>query len=572
VHIVEQCPRHTHDVFDISTMPLIVRWAEEILYKAASVRESGLALLGLVLAGALAYGAHVVHGGFYSDDWNNYAIYAYDSGGRSVGEVLHRFAELTAFRPFLVFYVPLTDLVFGLNSHLHLAWAVFLGCLMAAALFRVLRLLGLEQRHAAGVSALFLLFPASDATRLWSTSAHASLAVAFFLIGLGIALGGVRSTGMRAVLCHAAALVFYFLALTCHELVAPGILAAFLLYRLHAGSWRPALARWAPDLILLVATVKLITTSGTNPAQPLGPRDMFFHAIEIARQAVSIASEALMPLNAPKPLLAAGGVAVLLVVSLVVRATLPEGDPARAMLRRWLLIGGAGLLAAGIAYLIFVPAPRYGAYEPLAVGVGKRVNLLAGAGWALFAYSVIQVVATLVFRSLPGSARWIGRAAAVAAVGLILAYGLTELRHAEEWDRAADIQAHVVAVVRAEVPDPRPSSVIFTAGHRAYSAPGVPAAAFYYDLNGALKVAYDDGSLEAYPIVEDTKMRCFDSAMEAVRSYRYEDASRTSYGHAYLVNVEDETVTVPRDRRSCERAVARNPAGPLQESAGFPSP
>jgi hypothetical protein len=418
------------------------------------------------------------------------------------------------------------------------------------------------------IAVLFMLFPPSDSTRLWGTSAHATLAVVLFLLGLVVALRGLRHSGFRAALQHAGAVALYLLAISCHELVAPGVLSAFLLYRLKAGSWRPALVRWVPDVLALYLMIHFVTTSGTNPVQPQTPLGMVIHAIQIAIQAFSVLSEALIPVGSPQPYIAVAAVLGVAAAALLVRWVLPAEDPARERLMRWILIGAAGVLAVGVAYLIFVPAPSYGAYEPLAVGVGKRVNVLAGAGFAIVAYAFVQLLATLSFRTLATS-RLVSRAAALGAAILIAAYAYGGWQDAAEWDRAADIQAHVLATTRALIPDPPTGAKIFTADHPAYSAPGVPAAAFYYDLNGAVKHLYRDGTISAFPIVVDTRIKCRRPGFYATGSYRYDTRTAVPYGRGYFVDVARRRVTVPRDESDCRASAASYRPGPQEESPGW---
>ena len=52
---IQTAPSHTKSVFDMSTMPLIVRWAEEHAYKAKIDAIVACGHSGLVVAGALAY-------------------------------------------------------------------------------------------------------------------------------------------------------------------------------------------------------------------------------------------------------------------------------------------------------------------------------------------------------------------------------------------------------------------------------------------------------------------------------------------------------------------------------------
>lgn len=52
---VVRCPIHTQRVFDTSTMPLIVRWAEDIILREKADAIVACGHSGLLVAGALAY-------------------------------------------------------------------------------------------------------------------------------------------------------------------------------------------------------------------------------------------------------------------------------------------------------------------------------------------------------------------------------------------------------------------------------------------------------------------------------------------------------------------------------------
>jgi hypothetical protein len=544
--------------------------------------EAGFVLAGLLVLAAVVLGPRIAHGGFFSDDWNNYMIYTYEPGGFL--DAVSRSAELNSYRPFLVLYVPATVRAFGDNSHLFLAWGALLACLMSTSFFLLLRTLGMERLHAGVLSALLLVFPVSASTRLWATASHPALAVATCFLGLTIAIRGLRLAGRRAVAAHAVAVVLYLVSLWNHELTAPAILSSVLLYRLFV-PWRPALRRYAFDFAAVVLTLGLITSKGTNPAQALTLVEIVKHGFDVGYQAVlALAASTL-------PFLPATVAVVLFPVVLAALAIwmlrLPASDPARKPALRWSLVAGGGLLATSIAYSIFIPGPNVAFNEPLALGVGQRTNLLAGAGIVVFAYAIVELITTLLAR---GRSWWPQRTtiAAIAAVVLIgggYTYRLEQ--NAEAWNRAEAIQDDVLAAIEARLPQPLPSgSTVFVGGYPTYSAPDVPAFALYDDLNGAVKSLYHDGTVSGFPVVAPrrkyrtarlarrhaTRFLCGKTrftASDAVRLRRnYNDAERVEipYGKGYFLNVRTGTVLRPTNRRACEAAAEATPAGPLRAS------
>jgi hypothetical protein len=551
--------------------------------------ESVLLLGVLLLIAAAVFGPHIVHGGLYGDDWNNYAIYKFDAGNdffKAVG----RFQAFTNFRPVLPFYVPITVAVFGRNSHLFLAWATLLACILSASFYTVLRTLGMRQLDAGVLAGLLLIFPAADSTRLWATSSHLSLAISCYFVGVTIALYGLRLSGWRAGVTHGVAVCLYLLAIWNHEMLVPAVLTSILLYRLRA-PWREALRRYCVDFIVVLLTLALVTSTGPNQAQqPLGAT--LVHALDITYQGAVVAATACVPWLAPRHALIAIPVAVL-VAALVAMRRMPLEDPARAGLRRWVLVAAGGVVAMAIGWASFAPAADTILYEPLSLGAAKRTNALAAPGVVIFVYALIQIIGVGLSRS---SGRLAGKATAIALVGIALVGGGWIYRvekDAQAWNRSAEIQGQVLDKINAALPKIPAGSTVFVGGYPTYAAPLIPAFAHYYDLDAALKARYGEADFEAYPIVaapprthfpkaihperdrrrrEDyarlngTQFVCSATELEAIHTYRYRGLTRTPYGQALFVNLESGAVLKPSDRRRCIAAVRATPAGPYQES------
>ena len=153
------------------------------------------------MLGVAVFGSHIVQGSFYYDDWANSAHTHEPGGANDFGAALSYFWGFTGFRPLLALYVPVLHEVFGQHWGAHLAWAVVLATLMSGLLFAVLVELGIGRVHALLIAALVLVFPFSDATRLWATSATAHLTASFWLAGLWVALRGLDPGRSRARRC-----------------------------------------------------------------------------------------------------------------------------------------------------------------------------------------------------------------------------------------------------------------------------------------------------------------------------------------------------------------------------------
>jgi hypothetical protein len=164
-----------------------------------------LAVGGLLLLTAPVYAGHVRRGFFVADDWFYYAVSRF--GGHTMGlsagsgtgftSTVAALFDVFPDRPTLPFVFAALDELLGIHMKLHVAAAVGAGFVMAAALYGVLRMLGIERIHCFAIAALALVFPFADAPRLWATGIQVSLAVIAFLFGLMLAVIGLRVSGRR---------------------------------------------------------------------------------------------------------------------------------------------------------------------------------------------------------------------------------------------------------------------------------------------------------------------------------------------------------------------------------------
>src|SRR5919201_7163621 len=115
----------------------------------------GVVLVGLAFA---VFGAHVANGGFELDDWT-WASEHDRLGGffASADSLLRTAFSYGGSRPGEAIYFAATYSLFGSNAALQLAFAIVLAGLMSAAVFAVLRTLGLERLHAGAIAFLVLL-------------------------------------------------------------------------------------------------------------------------------------------------------------------------------------------------------------------------------------------------------------------------------------------------------------------------------------------------------------------------------------------------------------------------------
>jgi hypothetical protein len=526
----------------------------------ASSRCTGWELAGcaalLTLVGVLAFGSHVRHGGFYNDDWSFATTFEYAPDPGLLGAI--RAFDWYSFRPVSMLYLPAMHEAFGMRAELHLGLVVLTGVALSTALYWLLRTLGMERVHAGAVAVLVLLFPASDANRLWAAASIALPAIALYLAGSVLALKGLAAHGRRAVLLHAGAIALYVLSVMTYEIAAGAILLSVFLYRLR-GSWRAALTRWACDVAAVVLVLLLVTSGTWNDPQPFGTTVR--HARTVADQAGTVMADVTVPFGDPVT-----GVVIALLVLVAGAGALgwrrrPAADPVGRELRRWLMTALAAICAIAAGYAIFVPADP-NTYSPLMPGQGNRVNGLAAIGFVLLIYSLVVVAATLV----AGRARlWREWSAAIALViTVVLSWGWLQRidGHVEEWDRSAAAQAAIVARIDRAAPAPRPGTTIYAVRLPTLAAPGVPIFAATWDLRGALALEWDEPSISAFPAVAGTTFSCAERSMSAQNWLDAYDPQTADYGRALVVDVATSTAVRLHDRASCLAAARRVSAGP----------
>jgi hypothetical protein len=513
-------------------------------------------LVVLLVIGLAGYIGHVRDGGFYYDDWANSARYHYSSSPGFFGAVSD-YWNLTSYRPTLTLYIPITHAVFGYHMGAHLAWALVLALGMSLALFLYLEALGLDALSAGAIAILVLLFPASDSTRLWSTSSVASIAIGLYCVGTLIAFRGLRAQ-RHGWAIHAGAIGLYALSVLTYEIAAGPILASVLVYRRAAG-WRRAATRWLADLAVIVPILLLVTSHNGRGKLTLSAE--FSHARVIADQGLSILANAAVPFGSPRRESVIALLLSVIACAALVWFLLPRRDPARAQLGRWLFVVPAAVLGTALGWFIFVPADPY--YSPGSLGLGNRTNALASVGIVALVYAVASLAGILVFRGLP---RWRTLSAAFAALLSVvvgIGYLRTLDRHETAWNQAFALEESTLNVLKGQLGQPLPNSTIYTFDQAGYLKAGIPIFASSWDLNGAVKITFHDASLTAYPVIQGVPMQCgAQSVSIPVAGY-----NPSGYGRSYLVDIASGRVARVTSKRSCEALLGTFQPGPFNLSA-----
>jgi hypothetical protein len=499
-----------------------------------------------LLAGVafLVYRPHVGQGGFYSDDWANASDYRYE-GWRMAVNLWH---HVLPGRPGLAALLPLPYALFGHNAQAHLAMAVCLGALTSLCFYVFLRALTLEPIHAASIAILALIFPWSEAARLWPTASLNNLAVCAYLLGTVVALHRLQFRGKRAVLTHGAALALYLFSLVTYEVAGCAIALSVVVYRVRT-SLRHAATRWAADLVLVVAVLS-ISAAYTSNVRHVGSLSQRIHDIPaFSRQGLSIFASSFLP----RALDSATSERVALVVlgAIIAYAVVVARDPTRESLRRWLRVLAIAALGVAAAYVMFLGSTIF----PSGRGLDTRLHVFAGLAFATSCYATVVVAVELV-----APERRV--VVALAAGGsLVLGLGFADrLRSdSERWANATRSQQTFVAALKQTLPRPAAGSTIFSFGYPGGEVRGLPIFSHNWDMNGVLRLTYHDPSLYGLPVYGRGAVVC-QHTLVYVTEFGPEHASR--YRRTLFVDVRRRSVVRIDSQRSCQRAIERFRPGP----------
>ncbi len=527
-----------------------------------TIREALLAWAMLAVLGALVYSPHVAHGGYYLDDWSDAAGTFYPPGGSGVSHVLSYFSGLFTYRPVLILYVPFKYYVLGTNMAYQLVLAVALGVIVAALAYGILRTLSVPWYHAWLIAALTVVYPWFDSTRLWEAASLSTLAIAFAFGGLWIALVGLNR---RSWLLHGCAAFLYLVSILAYEITLPFIAAAGVFYVFRAG-WRLARTRWAVDLVVVVGA-GLWDGLHTNRSVSSISGDLT-HLKEIFTSGGTLLGRTPFPVGPHShTALTLTILGIVVVAGLIVGLSQRPrfGDGPQWDLREWLLLAAGGLLVAALGWTMFIPADPY--YTPSIYGFTNRVNALAGIGLVIFVYATIGIAATLAGRFLPKTRGLVTVATLVAGLMLGAAYVHVLERHGRIWDTAYRAETAAIDQMRARFPHLRHGTTVFTSNYPAYQTLGVPIFASTWDLNGMIKLRYDDGTLSAYPVIEGQQLVCRPGGVGLWGTGA--PTTTSPYGAARLLDVETGRHSVPRSRKECRAVVGDYVPGPMYTSGAY---
>jgi hypothetical protein len=506
----------------------------------------------LWLVGAGVFLSPVIHGGLYADDWSRGAVYRFPTQGH-----LSDFTSIDP-RPVHALYLLLTFAVLGLHARAQLSVAIALGLLASTAFYALLRSLGVDRLLAWLLAVMALLFPNSDATKLWPAASAGMLSVTFCCAGLLLALHALRDRGRRALALHLGASVLYALSIMTYETAAPliAISAPLLVWwdpRLRAGaraSRRTVVRRTVADVVMVALILKFVIAR-TPKGVYLSVGSLESHLSAIVGQGLLVFSQSLFPFYSVAERRLTTSLAVAIIAAgCFVWSRLPRGGEDRALLGRGLGMTAAGLIVTAACWAILVPSNIV--YSPAAGGDGTRINDAAAFGIVITVLGLLLICAALVFRGLPGGRRLGGVAAAALTSVVAVGYGYRIGQDIGRWDGAARTRTQVLAAVHAQLPRLPQGAHVYATGYVEEPYGNIGSFDFPWDLNGALEVTYDDRTVVGDPVMTPSDLHCGPGLLTPLVGPPQAPNTDVPYGSAvYLVSVAPRFVRRISSRSAC---------------------
>lgn len=514
----------------------------------------------LALFAAWLFGNHILHGGFYSDDWSLASATA-DPEALNYSTALGYYIDTAGARITAAFYWLALHGLFGLHAKAHLAVAAGLGVVMSLSFYFLLRELRVERVLALAIILLSLAWPAADTVRVWATPALSQLALASWAIGVVVALHAFRANGTRARWLHVGSLALYLFGASITEGVVPFVVMVSPLLYLTVAPWRRALPRWLVDVVLAAAAGALIVrfTTDAPEREVRGLSGWWDQGHTFVDQAVTLFAHAAAPfVHGERWTVSVVAVAIVVAGAIVARTGSPE--VARAA-RRWLAVAGIAIVGIAAGYAIYLPADPY--YYPLQEGLAGRVNIGVAVPFATL-FVALAILAALTLFQWASDARRVALTAAAAYAVILLAAFVQDLRiDLRVWDRSADEQYQALNSVRTAIPDPDANTTIFAFGQGGVVTPGLPVFTHPWELSGALQASYGEGEIAGVPMIEGRGVLCGPNDVAATVLDTSEVLGRAPYGLATFVDVPSGRAVIVRNRTQCRKAAPTFAPGPF---------
>ena len=427
---------------------------------ALRAREVVTCLVALVVLAAAAFIPYALHGGFFSDDWATASDLRVSPGTGYAGAVSQISKEIGG-RPLLAVALPLPHVLLGESPRGQVLLGLFLGILTCLCFFAVLRVLGIAPGHATVIACLALLFPWSDSVRLWPSASVNTIAVAFFFLGVVVALRSFDFEGWRQWALGLLGTCLYLASVLTYEVagLAACLVGALYLRRAPRGL---ALRRWALDVAVVLAALAWSAHATRGVRHVASPSQVLSDVPAFLRQGTSLLAASLLAFPGADAGFAKAAMLLIVVgvVALAGRQVVRGGNPG---LRRWLGVVAVSALALAAAYAMLLGSFLH----PFDRGIDNRGNIFAAFAYAGLVYGLLAVAATL---ARPGLTPALG----LTLVALVVAGYVVRLhRDGGDWRRAHTEQNRVLAAIDRQSPRLPAGSTLLAVGFPG-RCPGVP--------------------------------------------------------------------------------------------------
>ena len=527
-------------------------------------RDEPPGLRELLLAGALLaavavalYGVYPSRGAIVSDDWGFVGFYPTVGGGNASLWELIDATNFPGYKPGNNLFSPLVWWAAGENFAAYFWVGIALTALECSLFYAVLRLVGLRWAAAGTMALLLVLLPSVDATRLFYSAMHQTLAASLYLGGVAAALVGLRAASNRGrIALHGLAAVLYIAAIFTHE--AFGVLIPFTaaLYVVAAGR-NEAWPRWFVDLGVTVVAGAV----ATNAAEVREGETSIGHVTDRFEPVVSSASEVFWALIPGDHLL--GTLPTLLLLAALaasVAVAVRRGGVLSEAARSWAVIAAFGLAFTVIGFASLLPATD--GFEPTYHGQLNRLTVPASFGEVALIAALLWLAA-IAIASLVRRPRLALALAAVAVAGTAIAWARDERRGQDLWARADSEQERVLDAVDAGLAaQPRPVTGVVSFGHPQFVSTELGFVQVFQsdDLGRALGVRRDL-ELDARPYLP-TSACDRDAFRFTAPDLGTARPSVFPYGELLFVDVRSGAAIRVASQAQCKRAVARWGAAP----------
>jgi hypothetical protein len=418
--------------------------------------------------------------GFYYDDWILLARMQ-DAPGDSWSE---RYAACRDADPASRFggclYHASVNFLLGDHTSAYHLLSIGLLATSAVLLYALLRRCRLGKWPSLLACVLFVIYPGSDATRLWPTGVVGQYVLGAYLGSVLLAIVGLRRGGVPGLVWHAASLALFVLLLFTYEVVVPPIAIAGLFYLLAMPAKRKAaIIRGGVDLALALSF-----TAFRLVIDPVQADSGFVQGRTIGQWFGRVETVLHGAWTSWKPLFLPGSVALTIafVAGLLWIAAMVEDRDVRRDSVPWLIAAGASLFFAIASVLAYVTANDL--YVPDSYSLFDRLNLAAAPAYCVLFVALCGLLWTALVH-------WLSRTASIVIVG-VLVLGVVavqvpyEVRSQQAWAASWDDQTAAIARIRALAPQLPTNASVMSFGHPMYERGFIPVFAASWDLRGAI--------------------------------------------------------------------------------------